>query len=204
MSFLKRREIPIAICVGSMVYLLFSYYTNIGTGIASDLRSWMTQVSTFAMLIGVVMLFIRHTKIILRRIEGWPYSIIALVSFFLYTVVQYSSKDLYQYVLMNIYTPIGYASATAVVPITIYYTGTRVRSIFSALLVGTLIISNFYNIAIGTVIFGPGLNQIGSWLNDVINTGVMRAITIGMGLGLLTVVIRIIMGMETSYLGEVK
>lgn len=187
-----------------MVYLLFSYYTNIGTGIASDLRSWMTQVSTFAMLIGVVMLFIRHTKIILRRIEGWPYSIIALVSFFLYTVVQYSSKDLYQYVLMNIYTPIGYASATAVVPITIYYTGTRVRSIFSALLVGTLIISNFYNIAIGTVIFGPGLNQIGSWLNDVINTGVMRAITIGMGLGLLTVVIRIIMGMETSYLGEVK
>lgn len=204
MSLLKRREIPIVICVGSLVYLIFSYYTNIGTGIATDFRSWMTQVSTFAMFLGVVMLFIRHTKIILRRSKGWPYSIIVFAFFLFYTAVQYSSKDLYQYVLMNIYTPIAYAAATAIVPITIYYTGTRVRSIFSALLVGTLIISNFYNIALGSVLFGPGLAQLGGWLNDVINTGVMRAITIGMGLGLLTVVIRIIMGKEVSYLGEIK
>jgi hypothetical protein len=42
------------------------------------------------------------------------------------------------------------------------------------------------------------------WLKDVPNTGAMRAITIGMGVGLLAVVIRVLLGMERSYLGEIS
>jgi len=187
-----------------MVYLLFSYYTNIVTGFATDLRSWMTQISIFAMFLGVVMLFRRHINIILRKTEGWFYSVIIFIFFLFYLGVQYSSKELYDYILMNVYTPLTMASASAVVPITIYFRGTRVRTVFSGILVATLIITNFSNAAIGPIIFGPGIHTLGVWLKDVINTGVMKAITIGMGLGLLTVVLRILLVMETSYLGEVK
>lgn len=204
MSILKRREIPIGICVLSTVFLLISYYTNIGPGLATDLRSWMIQISTFAMFLGVVMLFRRHVNIILRRNEGWPFSVIIFIFFIFYLIVQYSSKEIYDYVLMNVYTPISYASASAVVPITIYYRGTRVRSVFSFLLVATLLITNFSNAAIGTTLFGPVITVVGGWLKNVVNTGVMRAITIGMGLGMLTVILRIFLGMETSYLGEVR
>jgi len=204
MSILKRREIPIAICILSMIYLLFSYYTNVGTGFATDLRGWMTQISIFAMFLGVVMLFRRHINIILRKTEGWFYSVIIFIFFVFYLGVQYSSKELYDYILMNVYTPMTMASASAVVPITIYFRGTRVRTVFSGILVATLIITNFSNAAIGPLIFGPGIHTLGVWIKDVINTGVMKAITIGMGLGLLTVVLRILLVMETSYLGEVK
>ncbi len=204
MSILKRREIPIAICIITTAFLLVSYYTGIGTGFATDMRTWMIQISTFAMFLGVFMLFRRHINILLRKSEGWPYSVVIFLSFLFYIVVQYSSKELYNYVLMNVYTPMGYASAAAVVPITIYWRGTKIRSIFSGILVLTLLITNFSNASIGTLIFGPGIVVLGSWIKTVINTGVMRAITIGMGLGMLTVILRIFLGMETSYLGEVK
>lgn len=204
MSILKRREIPIAICILTTIYLLVSYYTGIGAGFATDLRGWMIQISTFAMFLGVFMLFRRHINILLRKAEGWPYSVIIFGFFIFYLVVQYSSKELYNYVLMNVYTPIGYASASAVVPITIYWRGTKVRTVFSGLLVLTLLITNFSSAAVGTTIFGPGITVLGTWIKNVINTGVMRAITIGMGLGMLTVILRIFLGMETSYLGEVK
>jgi hypothetical protein len=204
MSILKRREIPIAICIITTVFLLFSYYTGIAAPFATDMRGWMIQISTFAMFLGVFMLFRRHTQILLRKAEGWPYSAIIFGFFLFYLVVQYSSKELYNYVLMNVYTPMAYASASAVVPITIYWRGTKVRSIFSGLLVLTLLITNFSSAAIGTTIFGPGITVLGAWIKNVINTGVMRAITIGMGLGLLTVILRIFLGMETSYLGEIS
>lgn len=204
MSILKSREIPIAICIITTAFLMVSYYTDLGTGLATNMRGWMIQISTFAMFLGVAMLFRRHINILLRKTEGWPYSVVIFVFFFFYFAVQYSSTELYNYVLMNVYTPMAYASAAAVVPITIYWRGTKVRSIYSGLLVATLLITNFSSAAIGTTLFGPGINILGMWIKNVINTGVMRAITIGMGLGMLTVIMRIFLGMETSYLGEVK
>lgn len=204
MSILKRREIPIAICVITTAFLMASYYTDLGTGLATNMRGWMIQISTFAMFLGVAMLFRRHINILLRKTEGWPYSVVIFVFFFFYLGVQYSSTELYNYVLMNVYTPMAYASAAAVVPITIYWRGTKVRSIYSGLLVATLLITNFSSAAIGTTLFGSGITILGMWIKNVINTGVMRAITIGMGLGMLTVIMRIFLGMETSYLGEVK
>ena len=204
MSILKRREIPIAICIITTAFLMVSYYTDLGAGLATNMRGWMIQISTFAMFLGVVMLFRRHVNIILRKTEGWPFSVVIFGFFFFYLAIQYSSKELYNYVLMNVYTPMAYASAAAVVPITIYWRGTKVRSIYSGLLVLTLLITNFSSAAIGTTLFGPGITVLGMWIKNVINTGVMRAITIAMGLGMLTVIIRIFLGMETSYLGEVK
>jgi hypothetical protein len=203
-SILRRREFPMALCIFTTVFLLFSYYTDIGTGLATNFRVWMTQISMFAMIVGVIMLIQRHTQIIMRRTPGWHYSIVAFFFLIMYTIVQYSSKDVYTFVLTNIYTPMQYAGTGAVVPIVIYYRGARVKSIYSAILITTLFISNFYNSVIGPVLLGPGIMPLGSWIKDVINTGAMRAITIGMGLGLLVVLIRVILGMEVSYLGEVK
>jgi len=184
-----------------MVLILFSFYTGIVKELGTDLTSWAIQISTFAMLIGVVMLFQMHVTRILRKRPGWPYSVVIFVFFFFYLAVQYSSKDVYQFVLVNIYTPLTMVSGTGVVGITLFYRGGRVRSVFSAILMGTMITMALYQTPfIGLVL--PGVLPIGNWLKDIINTGVMRAITIGMGLGLLTVVIRIVLGMETSYLGE--
>lgn len=203
-SILRRREVPMALCIFTTVFLLFSYYTNIAPDLASNFRVWMTQISMFAMFVGVVMLIQRHVQMIMRRTPGWQYSIVVFFFFIMYTIVQYSSKDVYTFVLNNIYTPMTYAGTGAIVPVVIYYRGARIKSIYSAILILTLFISNFYNSVIGPVIFGPGIIPLGAWIKDVINTGAMRAITIGMGLGLLVVLIRVILGMEVSYLGEVK
>jgi hypothetical protein len=203
-SILRRREVPMALCIFTTVFLLFSYYTDIGLDLASNFRVWMTQISMFAMIVGVIMLIQRHTQIIMRRNPGWQYSIIVFFFLVMYLIVQYSSEEVYTYVLNNIYTPMMYAGTGAVVPIVIYYRGARVKSLYSAILIVTLFISNFYNSVIGPVLFGPGILPLGAWIKDVINTGSMRAITIGMGLGLLVVLIRVILGMEVSYLGEVK
>jgi hypothetical protein len=43
---------------------------------------------------------------------------------------------------------------------------------------------------------------IGNWLNNVPNAAVMRAITIGMGIGLIATMVRELLGKETHYLGD--
>jgi hypothetical protein len=203
MSIFKRREIPMALYIGAMVFLLFAYYTDIGTNYAADVRQWGIQISTFAVLVGVFMLFKFHITKIMRRQTDWIYSIVIFAFFFFYLGVQYASADLYQYVLINIYTPISYASAYGVASTTILYRGARTRSIYALLILISFVITSMFNSAIGPMIW-QGFIPWGAWLKNVPNTGAMRAITIGMGIGLLAVVIRVLLGMERSYLGEIS
>ena len=203
-EILKRREIPMAICIGTMLFILFEYYTGIGTSFADNLKSWALDISRWAMFVGVVMLFRSHVTRIMRRGEKWPYSIILLGAFIAWLIIQYQDPQVYQFILMNVYTPLGYASPHALSPIANIYRGARVRSIYSAILVAVFLISCFYNSPIGVFLFGPGIKSLGGWIQSVINAGVTRAITIGMGVGMLTMVVRILLGYETSYLGEVS
>jgi hypothetical protein len=69
-------------------------------------------------------------------------------------------------------------------------------------LAGTLLVSGFI-VMLGRVAFGPLMisAEITNWLMLIPNTAAMRGIMIGVGLGMVATAIKIMLGIERSYLG---
>jgi hypothetical protein len=202
MSFLKRREVAILFYVLPMLFIVFEYYTGIGSILSSTLVNWATILTIFTYLIGGFSIFRLHIMKIYRRNEDWPYSLILMAAFVFFFFLAYGNRAGYDWVLTNIYTPltilmfgfVGFYTVTAL------FRGARVRNSYAAVLLICAIILMLYNAPVGETIW-PGFKDLGGWLKNVPNTGVMRGVVIGVAVGILATFIRAILGLETSYLG---
>jgi hypothetical protein len=198
---LRRREIPMALYIIVMVYLIFSNYTGIGKNYAADIRSWGIAIATFAALIGVISISYIHILKIYRRRAGWPYSIVLFTCFIVYFVVAYVYNPGYTWIISNLSIPLGAAFLSGFNTLGVIFRGSRVRSIWSLLIVISVVFTALYMASVGPVI-SPVIVSVATWINNYPTTGVFRAVTIGIGIGLLMLVVRAILGMEKSYLGE--
>jgi len=202
MSVLRRREIAILFYVVPMLFLVFEYFTGIGSESSSALIGWAIILSTFTYLIGGFAIFRLHILNIAKQKGEWPYSVILITSFALFLGLAYTYQPGYKWVLENVYTPltiimfgfVGFYAATAL------FRGARIRNFNAGLLIICAIFLMLYNAPIGEAMW-PGFKTIGGWLKDVPNTGVMRAVTIGVAIGILATFVRALLGLETSYLG---
>lgn len=202
MSVLRRREIAILFYVVPMLFLVFEYFTGIGSEVSSALIGWAIILSTFTYLIGGFAIFRLHILNISKRRGDWPYSVILIVTFIIFLGLAYTYQPGYDWVLKNVYTPltiimfgfVGFYTVTAL------FRGARIRNPHAGLLIICAILLMLYNAPIGEAIW-PGFKTIGGWLKDVPNTGVMRAVTIGVAVGILATFVRALLGLETSYLG---
>jgi len=202
MSFLKQKEFGIILFVVSLLFLLFNYYTGIAEPAATEFVHWGAYLWNFSMIIGTYSMFRKHATNISTKGKDWPYSIVIFVFFIAYFVSSYVFPDGFQWIMDYLQTPImltiwmgGFTTFTMV------FRGARTRSWLGVLLLITAIFTVLRMAPIGPIIW-PGFHWIGMWINDVPNMGVMRAITIVMGIGLLATMIREVLGKETHYLGE--
>lgn len=201
MSILRRKEIPMSLYIIAMVFLLFSNYTGIASNIASDVRSWGIAIATFAALIGVISISYLNIIKIYEKRDGWPYSIVMFVCFIVFFVCAYVYEPGYTWIISCISIPLGAAFLSGFNTLGVIFRGSHVRSYWSAIIIFSVIITALYMVSIGPVIW-PGIIDIAVWIKDYPTTGVFRAVTMGIGIGLLMLVVRAILGMEKSYLGE--
>lgn len=201
MSVLRRREIPMSLYIIVMVFLIFSAYTGVAPKFASDVRSWGIAIATFAALIGVINISYLHILKLYRRRKGWQYSIVMFTCFIVYFVVAYVYQPGYNWIISNLSIPLGAAFLSGFNTLGVIFRGSRARSIWSVLILFSVIMTALLSVSIGPVIW-PGIVDIATWIKDYPTTGVFRAVTIGIGIGLLMLVVRAILGMEKSYLGE--
>jgi hypothetical protein len=198
---LRRREIPMALYIIVMVYLILSNYTGLGKDLAADIRGWGIAIATFAALIGVISISYIHMLKIYRRRSGWPYSIVLFICFIVYFVVAHVYIPGYNWIISNLSIPLGAAFLSGFNTLGVIFRGSRVRSIWSLLIIISVVFYALYLSSVGPVI-SPIVVSIATWINNYPTTGVFRAVTIGIGIGLLMLVVRAILGMEKSYLGE--
>jgi len=184
-----------------MVYLILSNYTGIGMNFAADLRGWGIAIATFAALLGVISISYIHALKIYRGKQGWPYSIVMFTCFIVYFVVAYVYTPGYTWIISNLSIPLGAAFLSGFNTLGVIFRGSRIRSIWSVLILFSVVFTALFMASVGPVI-SPSIVSIGTWIMDYPTTGVFRAVTIGIGIGLLMLVVRAILGMEKSYLGE--
>jgi len=202
-----RKEIPMLIMVLSGLLVILSEYIAPvqQLGLKDTVDKWFLVSSAVAVAVGVVALTREHLKIIHRRRETWPYSILLL-----FTMYGYIAVSLYQTVEGQVADWI-YDAAIVPMGATMYgmvafwitsaaYRVFRVRTWQGTILLIAGIFTMIGHTPIGPVLI-PGWDKWAGWFMDTIVTGTYRAITIGAYLGAFTTAMRILLGLERAHMG---
>jgi hypothetical protein len=164
------------------------------------------MVSTSAaFLLGMINLFRVHSISISRRKPDWECSVVLLVcmtAYFLFGLAVSPKNPLYTSIYNAAIDPWGAAmySLLAFYLLSASYRAFRMKTRDAAILLVAGLVGIIGNAPIGAYI-SHWLPDAMNWLTLVVNTSVMRAVTIGTSLGAYAAMVRVLLGIERSYLG---
>jgi hypothetical protein len=176
----------------------------------SELSVWNQIIAGFALILGAASLLQTHTVKIRRQEAGWGYSAVMYISMFVMLGAGVWSQGktegtafgwLYDYVMValqgTMFSLLAFFIASAA------YRAFRARTTESAILLLAAVLVMFGRVPFGEYLIS-GVGQLSDWVMSVPNTAAQRGILIGVSLGGIATSIKIICGIERSYLGEGK
>ena len=197
----------VTFAVGAALIALFFIPHHQAQAVNAEILEWATIVYAFALILGSVSLWNTHARKVKNRIEGWPYSLVTMAMLVAVTglgVVQGTSEGTAVYA---IYQSVNAPLASTMFALLAFFIASaafrafRARNLEATLLLVTAVLMMIGRVSIGEFIW-PGFPAFTEWLLDVPNLAAKRAIAIGVGLGAVSTGLKIILGIERSYLGR--
>lgn len=206
-----KRTIPLLIVM--ILGFLFVAHVFIPGKISQDFLNWFLKwskvIGPFAVILGVMSLVMVHSTKIRRKAPNWGYSIVALVALALTTATGFiwgiQEGTAYMWVFKNFNVPLGATmfSLLAFYIASAAYKAFRARSVEATVLLIAAIIVMLGRVSIGHAI-SHWIPDITEWILNVPNLAAKRGITLGVGLGMTATSLKIILGIERTYLGGGK
>ncbi|HEY3155064.1 MAG TPA: hypothetical protein VGK76_00345 [Candidatus Eisenbacteria bacterium] len=173
----------------------------------SMLLEWTLVVYAFALILGSISLWNSHARKVRDRAEGWGFSVVTLVTLLTITALGVWKGVGQGTPVDSIYNTVNSPLASTMFALLAFviasaaFRAFRARSVEATLLLVTAIVMMIGRVSIGELISHrlPGITE---WLLDVPNLAAKRAIAIGVGLGAVSTALKIILGIERSYLGR--
>ncbi len=204
-----KRTLPILITFVTGVIFAAQYYIPhpFSESLLTEASVWVRIIGGIAVILGVVSLCHVHYVKIRRQAAGWGYSLVVYVAMVTTLVAGLvaggeEKATLFGWIYSNIFISLNATifSLLAFFMASAAYRSFRARSAEAAVLLAAAIIVMFGRAPLGEyLITGAGLAA--DWLMNVLNTAARRAILIGVSLGALAISIKIIVGIERTYLG---
>ena len=211
-----RRTLPliIAFVMGVIGILCFYIPYSEVESLELELTKWDRIVAAFALVLGIYSLMRLHWSRVRRQNPGWGYSFLVFVGFVVMTLFAIYNDgqwpqnpqeiDTGPFVWMYDYVQVP-ADATMFSILAFFiasaaYRTFRARTIEAAILLVSAIIVMIGRVPIGAAI-SPELPDLAQWMMDVPNLAAKRGILLGVSLGAVATALRIIFGIERSYLG---
>lgn len=204
-----KRILPTAIAIAISLLLLLDFFVEgsylIG-GTAVLILRWVSIVTVFAMILGLVNILRLHVGRAARVEKGWPYSLALVISALVVIgigVVPGSggvSNPIISWIFAYVYLPINATifSLLAFFAATAAYRALRTRSVDTTIMLVTGVIVLLGQIPLGAFI--PGLTNLTGWILDVPTMAAIRGILLGVALGTITSGLRVILGYDRQYL----
>jgi hypothetical protein len=202
-----KRSIPmaIAIAIGSLMLVDFFFDESHINALGNFFIDSAVIVVAFALLLGLVNVLIVHLRRIVRREEGWMYSIglLAIAAVVLVAGIPGPDSRLVRWIFDNVQLPLQAAtfSLLAFFVATAAYRGFRLRRPESLAFMLAAIV-----VLLGQVPVGRYLSDLvpaaKDWLLAVPSTAGARGIIIGVALGTIATGVRVLMGLDRPYGGE--
>ena len=208
-SHMIRRTLPMILASFSALLMVFEYFfrTTQGTWLAGTFRTWSIVIVSFTFLVAFIVTTIRHLRIIQKKTpREWIYSIIVLATLWSVTslgIAMGPRYPLYTWIFDNIVTSVYGAmiGSTAFFVASAGYRALRARTREAFVLLLSTVLVMLGNVTIGEVIW-PGFGPISQWIMDVGVTSGTRGLVITIAFGFMALCLRIIAGLETSWLGD--
>lgn len=202
-----KRSLPMYIAfIAGLLVIIARYFAFAGmVEIQKTLDNWSMYSGAATFLLGIINLTLIHVRNIQRRRDNWRASVLLLAAMFCYLVYGLFTGPTDEF-FVSVYdatiSPLGSAmyAMIAFYLLSACYRSFRVRSLEATILLAAGLIGILGNAPIGAAISG-WIPQMRAWMTTVVNTSAMRAVTIGTSLGAYAAMVRILLGIERSYLG---
>jgi len=180
------------------------------------LELWMLVVAGFALLLGVVNVFQMNLKKISNKSKGWLNALWLLLSLIIAAVFgvmdafdvvpfQIDGLDIFRWITESVFMPLQSTmfSLLAFYVASASFRAFRARNVDAAMLLAAALV---IMLGVNPITQGmmPFLSEWTTWIMNVPNAAAQRGIIIGAALGAASMALRILLGIERSYLGLQK
>ncbi|RKU08799.1 hypothetical protein C6501_16065 [Candidatus Poribacteria bacterium] len=223
-----KRQVPLALCFLFGIAMIFTQFSphSYSQDVYKEVINWGLIISPFALVLAVVTLIQTHATRIRLRTEHWQYSLIVfagMIVMVLFGVPDGPQNPIVVWLYDNVQVPMDATmfSLLAFFIASAAFRAFRARAFEATLLLITAMFVMIGNVPIGDLVWNklifwiPGADNPESWVNstadgaswfrqwilDIPNTAARRGIILGVSLGVISQSIRIILGIERSYLG---
>ncbi|PUA33646.1 MAG: hypothetical protein B7O98_04340 [Zestosphaera tikiterensis] len=227
MSLVVRRVLPQFIVSLVIILMLIFYFFYINDDVAKTfsaddkaLSDWAVIISSFALIVGGVDIFRFHlTQLRRGGLKQAPFSVVTLIAELTMVVfgayglalsylnpalgITITTQPQFRWLYTYVYAP----SDSAMYSILVFYIASasyrafRVRNPMALLLLIVAIIVMLGNTSLGALIW-PGFLPLRDWIMTIPNTAAFRPITIGAGLGVIILGLRMLVWREVSWMGR--
>jgi hypothetical protein len=210
---MMRRTIPLVLTFIVGMYPIFAFFVphRFVTELNQDLDTWLVIVAAFALPLGVVNLVSTNASKIKRKDKGWPYSIVLIaglcvMAFYGILGSEEGFHPRFNAMFENMVSPLQATmfSLLAFYVASAAYRAFRARNAEATVLLIAAIVVMMGRIPFGDMLTGGRMTPISEWLMTKPNAAAQRGIIIGAALGAASMQIRVILGIERTYLGKGK
>jgi hypothetical protein len=221
-----RREIPLGITIFVGFLAIISFFCPPIEGLGEDFTLFFDIIAVFAFFLGGGNLVRIHANKLIKRKADWGFSIVTLLGFFVMLAAGLfkignpggiaasatAPGSLFSTLYTNLHLPLG---STMYALLAFYVASASYRAFRAKNLEATVLLVAAFIILLGSTPFGQMLTfwipdgldileipNLAVWIMSSPNLAGQRAIMIGIGLGVVSMSLRLILGIERTYLGE--
>jgi hypothetical protein len=210
-----RREIPMAITTITGLIMIIVFFVPRWEDWSDIFLKWFTVIAGFALVLGAASLLLVNLNKISRKASGWGYNVVLILGLVFtagFGIVQGIGPGTpFDFIFVYIFTPL---SATMFSLLAFYiasaaFRAFKAKSLEAGLLLVTAFIVMLGRVPIGEMMWNalpfaqslPLTEIIEKWIMGCFNTAGQRAIMLGASIGIISVSLKILLGIERSYLG---
>lgn len=223
-----RRQIPLIITfVVGMVLIISAFIPKAPFGtLGEEFTVFFDIIAVFAFILGGGALVKRHGNLIYKQKDGWGYSMVTIVAFVVTMVAGIfkignpegmagavdGKGSWFLHIYDYAFVPLG---ATMFSLLAFFVASASFRAFRAKNIEATILLIAAFIILLGRTFLGTLLTvwlperlsfltipELASWIMNVPNLAGQRAIMIGIALGVISTSLKIILGVESSYLGS--
>ncbi|UCE67158.1 MAG: hypothetical protein JSU85_03855 [Candidatus Zixiibacteriota bacterium] len=180
--------------------------SKLSTDAYNEITNWVQIIYAFALIVGVVGLLKYHFSRVSRRERGWFYNLVTVASLIVMSLLGFiggrGDGGSFMWVFNNMMAPMQATvfSLLAFFVASAAYRGFLARNLEAFLLLFSAVMIMFGIASVGNAI--PPFSDIANWILINPSMTARRGIFIGVGLGTIAVSLRVILGVERTYLGK--
>jgi hypothetical protein len=202
-----RIQLPLFICAIAGLFMAVQYFIPAALPLYDRVNDYLQIVYAFSIVLGVASVVHRHGGKVQHRKKDWPYSVAALAAMALMLLAGFiGGRDpgsLFQSLFNAVLLPV---QATMFALLAFYLASAAFRAFRTRSVDATVLLVAAVIVMIGRLDDGQTLRipDISRWILNGPNLVAKRAILIGVGLGMTSTALKVILGIERSYLGSGK